>query len=161
MLASSALQIISKLENKIELSDSASSCPTERIRRIRSAIHQVRIDDQKQFDHRVAATWADEAILALRILSYSGDYLGESPTLDRHGETLEKLREDLTEMFVPPLGDRVAVIQFAEPMNLADRPRTKSSRRVLADLTSELERAVQTGLDEINASNTAAGGETF
>ena len=109
LLKQSSLQIICKLEEKIGL-DASSEEPMERVRRIRSAIHTIRIDETKKIDHRVAATWADEAILAVRILSYSGDYLGESPTLDRHCETLEKLREDLVEKILLPIGDRSVVV---------------------------------------------------
>lgn len=161
LLEASATQIISKLEEKIELTCSADSMPMDRIRSIRSAIHQIRIDDSKQLDHRVAATWADEAILAMRILSYSSNYLGERPTLDRHSETLEKLREDLAEKMLPPIGDRAVVVQFGEPINLAEHLAAKNSRQVLVSLTSQFETAVQSGLDEINESTDTPGGQVI
>lgn len=158
-LESSATQIIEKLEQKMDLASAGDDPPAERIRRIRSAIHQVRIDEKQQLDHRVAATWADEAILASRILSYSGDYLRESPSIDRHSETVEKLREDLAERILAPVGDRGAIVQFGQPVNLADHldALRKSSREALANLTQQFELSVQHGLDELNAVNDLPG----
>ena len=105
----------------------------------------------------MATTWADEAILALRILGYSSDYLSESPTLDRHCEVLEKLREDLAEKILKPIEDRGVVVQFGEPVNLADYLGGKS-RQVLPELTRQFEAAVQGGLDELAAQNDSPGG---
>lgn len=159
LLEESALQIITRLEQKIELDRSAGDPPMERIRRIRAAIHQVRIDREQHLDHRVAASWADEAILAMRILSYSGDYLRESPTLDRHSETLEKLREDLVEEIVFPIGDRKAVVHFGQPVNFAKYLDAKNSKDTLAGLTRHFEQVVQHGLDEISRENSSPGSE--
>jgi len=159
LLNNCALEIITKLESKIAIEPKPDQTPIDRIRRIRATIHQTRIDDTQQMDHRVAHSWADEAILALRILSYSSDYLTESPTLDRHSETLEKLREDLAEKILPPIGPRKAVVQFGEPINLAEHLDAKNSRKTVTKLTASFEAAVQSGLDEINATNTCPGGE--
>ena len=74
----------------------------DRIRNARREIHKVRSDPEREIDHSVAASWADEAILAFRILSYAGNYLSEAPTLDRVGETIEKMREDLFSRAFPP-----------------------------------------------------------
>jgi 1-acyl-sn-glycerol-3-phosphate acyltransferase len=163
LLEASAVQIISKLEEKIELTASPGDLAMDRIRRVRTAIHQTRIDESKQLDHRVAATWADEAILAMRILSYSGDYLRASPTLDRYSETLEMLREDLIEEFIPPIGDRIAIVQLGEPINLADQLEALSnnSRQTLTNLTQQFEQAVQLGLDDVGATLETPGVATL
>ena len=150
VLEECALQIIGSLEKKIEIEHSDDS-PLDRVRRIRASIHQIRIDDSQRVDHRVAATWADEAILAMRILSYSSDYLAECPNLDRHAETLEKLREDLAEHILPPIGDRQVIVQFGEPINLVEHLKTGKPREALASLTRQCEAAVQSGLDETRA----------
>ncbi len=155
LLTASAVQILDGLQSKIGM-DPGGGTPLERVRKIRSEIHQIRIDESRKLDHRVATGWADEAILAMRILSYSGDYLSDSPTLDRHCETLEKLREDLAEKIIPPIGDRRAVVQFGEPMNLAEQL-GKKSRVALGEITSGMEQSVQAGLDELNAANDLPG----
>ena len=78
----------------------------DRIRTARREIHKVRSDPDREIDHAVAAGWADEAIIAFRILSYAGNYLSENPTLDRVGETIEKLKEDLYSRAFPAYADR-------------------------------------------------------
>lgn len=157
VLKSSAIQIIERLEQKIDIKPKADQPPLDRIRNIRAAIHQTRIDETKQLDHRAAHGWADEAILAFRILSYSGDYLSASPTLDRHAETLEKLREDLAEEILPPIGPRNVVVQFGDPINLAEYLGAKNSRQALSDLTASFEAAVQQGIAETIAANEFPG----
>ena len=156
VLADCAIQIISHLEQKMELGGDENEAPIERVRRVRAAIHQIRIDETQQLDHRVATTWADEAILALRILGYCGEYVKSSPTLDRHLEAVEKLREDLAEKILLPVGDRKAIVQFGHPINIADSLELKS-RQAAMDLTSQFESAVQQGLDEINSTNECIG----
>ena len=107
----------------------------------------------------MAATWADEAILAMRILSYSGNYISEFPSVDRHAESLEKLREDLVEKIVKPLGDREVVVQFGEPVCLADHldAMKNDSRKTLSSLTQTFERRVQHGLDDVRQSLNSIG----
>ena len=156
LLNESAVQILGKLEEKIELERKPEEPPMDRVRRIRAAIHQIRINEEQKLDHRVASTWADEAILAMRILSYSSDYLSESPTLDRHSETLEKLREDLAEEILPPIGNRKAFVQFGEPIDLSKYLDMKS-REALPELTQKFEAAVQSGIEDINAGNDLPG----
>jgi len=160
LLIESATQILSKLEEKIELERKQDEPPMDRVRRIRAAIHQIRIDENQKLDHRVASTWADEAILAMRILSYSSNYLSDAPTLDRHSETLEKLREDLAEEILPPIGPRKAIVQFGEPIELTPYLEVKS-RKALPELTRKFEQAVQSGIDEINARNELPGATVF
>ena len=157
LLKASATQLLVGLEEKISLSSKPDESGLSRVRRIRAAIHQVRIDETQRIDHRVAGIWADEAILAMRILSYSSDYLRESPTLDRHAETLEKLREDLAEQILMPIGPRCATVQFGQPIRLVEYLDVKS-RTALPELTNEVEVAVQAGIDEINADNGLPGG---
>ena len=155
VLQDSAQLLLTNLESKIGIEASGDS-PMDRVRRVRSEIHQIRIDEARKLDHRVATSWADEAILAMRILSYCGDYLRQSPTLDRHCETLEKLREDLAEEILPPIGDRKAMIQFGQPMDLTEQL-GKKSREALAEITQKSELAVQAGIDELVAANDLPG----
>jgi hypothetical protein len=156
LLEESVTQIVVGLERKMELNGSENQSLADRIRVIRSTIHSIRIDESQQLDHKAAGSWADEAMLALRILSYSSDYISDSPSLDRHCETLEKLREDVADKILPPLGDRKAFVQFGEPINLSEHVE-KKSRVVLPELTALFESAVQNGLDEINEANDCPG----
>ena len=67
-----------------------------------------------------AEALAREAMLALRVLSYSGTYVRERPTLDRFAETVEKIAEDWTGRFAPAVGRRRAVVRLNPPINLAE-----------------------------------------
>lgn len=155
--------MVGKLEEKMELRPKPEDTVKDRIRRVRGTIHQIRTNAERKADHQVAVAWADEAMLALRILSYSGSYIDENPTLDRFGETAEKLLEDTYSEHQPPVGDRHVIVRFNDPINLAERLDAfgKSAREAVRELTCDVETAVQNGLDAINAENPHAGGERF
>lgn len=134
----------------------------DRIRNARREIHKVRSDPEREIDHSVAASWADEAILAFRILSYAGNYLSEAPTLDRVGETIEKMREDLFSRAFPPYAERTVMVRLGEPIDVSEKLAVGGkSREVMAGLTEEFERGVQVGLDELNKANPHPGAELF
>ncbi|MEM9479256.1 MAG: 1-acyl-sn-glycerol-3-phosphate acyltransferase [Verrucomicrobiota bacterium] len=156
-------EIIGKLEEKMELSARPKDDVTTRFRKLRSAIHQIRVDPDKSTKHRVAAAWADEAILALRILGYSEPYVAENPTLDRFSETVNKLMQDVYSEPRNPIGDRKALVEVGEPMALPERLEAASGKMRIAarDLTADLEASVQAGLDAINARNNSPGSEPF
>ena len=162
LLKASAQLILERLEKKIEIEPKTKDDLMDRLRNIRREIHKVRADPEREIDHAVAATWADEAIIAFRILSYAGNYLSENPTLDRVGETIEKMREDLYSRSFPVYAKRAAVVRFGEPIDVSEKLAAGGKRRqVMAELTDEFEQGVQAGLDEINAHNTHPGAEMF
>ena len=158
-----AEQIINSLEEKIEIQSKPGSGLTERIRRIRSTIHGIRIDPDRKVDHPAATLWADEAILALRILGYQGGYMASKPTLDRVAETVARLREDVHSLTFHPAGKRRCIVQLGNPIDLRERlePFRSKARQTIADLTQDCEAAVQSGIDDINATNDALGAQLF
>ena len=134
----------------------------DRIRAVRREIHKVRSDPDREIDHAVAAGWADEAIIAFRILSYAGNYLSENPTLDRVGETIEKLQEDLYSRAFPAYADRAVTVRFGDPICVSEQLGAAAKPRLaMAALTDQFEAGVQAGLDHINAHNSHPGGESF
>lgn len=158
-----AEQIIASLEEKIEISSKAESSLTDRIRRVRAAIHGIRIDPGREVDHPAAALWADEAMLALRILGYKGGYMASNPTLDRVAETVARLQEDVHSEIFPPFGTRRCVVQLGAPLDLREwlEPFQSAARQTITQLTRDCEAAVQAGIDEINTGNEAPGAELF
>jgi hypothetical protein len=160
-----AERIVAGLEDKMDLSPKAGDDLIARVRKIRSTIHQIRIDPAREAEHRVAAAWADEAILALRILGYGNPYVAQKPTLDRFAETVEKLSEDLFGRWDPPIGPRDALIRVGEPVNLSrwmeETEAGGKSRQATASLTAAMESAVQSGLDAINSENGREGSKLF
>ncbi len=156
-------QIVTRLESKMELRARPGAGVPDRVRRIRSQVHQIRIDPEKKGDHQVAAAWADEAILALRLVNYTGDYLAGTPSLDRIAETTEKLLEDYYSEMAPPAGVRQACVRINDPIDLSEQVEafTRSARSSVRDLTAGFEAAVQSGLDTINVDNPHPGGMKF
>ncbi len=143
---------------KLALPPKPDDTPMDRVRTARRVIHEVRCDDQRVADHAAAATWADEAMLALRILSYSGRYVAERPTVDRIGETIEKLTEDLHRRMLPPIGRRRVMVRFNAPITVNDYlAEHKKTRAAVRAVTAAAEAAVQQGLDVLNADNSTPG----
>ncbi len=144
--------VIEGLEHKIGLASREGDTWSDRLRKARRAIHEVRSDDERAVDHRAAAMWADEAMLAVKILSYTPNYVAARPTLDRVAETVEKLSEDLHGRAMTPMGDRLALVHFGEPISLGGRLDAfkASVRQTTRAVTDEVEQAVQAGVDRIN-----------
>ena len=162
-----AEKVISRLEEKMELESKSGSDLSDRIRRIRAAIHHIRIRDDEEKDDAdksaQSSAWADEAILAFRILTYATPYVALNPTLDRFAETAQKLNEDYTDNSARPLGERSALVHVNEPINLAEAldQHDGKLRPAVAVTTSQMEQAVQSGVDQLNAGNKHVGSELF
>jgi 1-acyl-sn-glycerol-3-phosphate acyltransferase len=156
-LRDSAERIIAGLEHKMELAPKPSDTLPARLAKIRSGIHQVLTDPAREIDHRAARSWSDEAILALRILGYESPYVSSNPTLDRFAETVEKLREDLYSKPCAPFGPRKALVHVGSPIDLGRRTTDGAPKLSPAELTRELEAAVQAGVEAVNADNRSEG----
>jgi 1-acyl-sn-glycerol-3-phosphate acyltransferase len=158
-----ARQIIESLESKIGLSPKPADDLTTRVRKIRAAVHGVRIDPEREIDHRAASHWADEAMLTLRILGYSGGYAAENPSVDRVAETVARLREDVSSKCHPPYGKRHALVKIGTPIDLRSRidAFNQKSRDAVRELTATCESASQSGVDELNAKNDRLGSQSF
>jgi len=156
-LGQAAATIVATLEADIGQASAADASLTDRLRKIRSTIHQIRISPDSKIDTETAAAWADRAILALRMLGYTGNYVAENPTLDRFADTTEKLLEDLLSKPPKPYGKRRAILWLCEPIDL----RGHSGRGAVESVTHQVEAAVQAGLDEISRSNRSVGSRPF
>jgi len=159
LIDASADAVLSDLERKLELTPKPGRTAIERVRAARRVIHEVRTDPTRAVDHAAARVWADQAMLAFRIASYSGNYVAENPTVDRVAETIEKLDEDLHGRWPQPWADRAAFVRFGEPLDVRAYLGEKRSRDAVAKLTREVEAAVESGLDAINAGLRTVGSE--
>lgn len=154
--------VMDKLEIKLGITAKPDTTLQERVRKARQMIHEVRTDSDRVADHAAAATWADEAMLALRLASYSDKYAASNPTLDRIEETSEKLAEDLYREMMPPLAERAAYVRFNEPIALCDFvAQGKAGRKQVRALTARCESAVQQGVDLLNQANPRPGGKLW
>jgi 1-acyl-sn-glycerol-3-phosphate acyltransferase len=141
--------LLERLEAKVELPQLAEATLLERVCRVQRAAQRVRTDPERKFDHAAAGTWADEALLAFKILSYLGDYVHRHPTLDRYAETVEKLNEDLHGETYPAHGSRKAYVRLGEPIVLMDYLGGRLRDNVSL-VTATCQNAVQNGIDQIN-----------
>ena len=154
--------ILSKLEAKLDLQPRPTDSYVDRVRKARRIIHEVRTDSARVADHAAAGTWADEAMLAYRLLSYSGQYAAEKPTLDRLAETTEKMTEDIHRAMPQPFGRRRAIVHFGAPMAVSEYLADGAKlRQAVGALTADLESSVQAGVDDMNQANTARGAELW
>jgi hypothetical protein len=167
LVGTASQAVIGRLEAKMALSPRASDGLIDRIRRARRVIHEIRADEARAHEHVPAAHWADEAMLAFRIASYAGNYVQSRPTVDRIAETVEKLSEDLYNRAPPPLGRRLAMVRFGEPIDLSDELAAHTGspggkfRDLAGTITERAEQAVQQGVDQLNAANGHAGGKLW
>lgn len=158
LIEATAGMVVRRLEGKLNLKPRPEDPLVERIRRARRAIHEVRTDDGKAIDHAAAAVWADEAMVAFKVASYSGRYVTQSPTLDRISETTEKLYEDLYNEPMEPVAPRHAYVRFNRPIDLTPFVAGGTKlRAAVRELTAQVEGAVQDGLIQINAHNQHCG----
>ncbi len=159
LIESAATSVLARLEAKIGQKTSPGDTPIDRVRKARRTIHQIRLDPQRAADHAAAIAWADEAMVAFKIVSYSGNYVASSPTLDRFAETVEKLEEDIHSKMPAPMGPREAFVRFSEPIDVTPRIAAfeEKARAAVAELTQDIERAVQAGVDGLNTENRNPG----
>ena len=151
-----------KLETKLDITAKPDASLIDRVRKARQVIHEVRTDPERVADHAAAATWADEAMLALRLASYSDSYVASNPTLDRIEETSENLAEDLYREMMPPTADRAAYVRFNEPIPLCEYVEEKrAGRKQVRELTARCEASVQQGVDLLNEANPHRGGQRW
>lgn len=166
VMGASAERILAGLEMKMGLEPPKGGDLVDRVRKIRAVVHQVRIDPERLAEHRVAAVWSDEAMLALRILGYGKPYVAVNPTLDRYAETVERLNEDLFGRWDPPMGERDALVHVGGPINLGEWTRRAAEagekpRQAVGGVTRAIEEAVQLGLDAVNGANEREGSRPY
>lgn len=158
LVATAAAGVLDKLEPSLGLEVKKDADPLDRVRAARRIIHEIRIDPDRAGEHAAAARHADDAMLAFRIASYSGNYVAERPSLDRIGETLEKLYEDTHEVFLKPYSSRKAIVRINKPFDATALLQSGAKQKqVIHDLTDALERSCQAGVDENNRINREAG----
>ncbi len=92
-----------------------------------------------------------DLFLVVQLFSYPGDYIRESPTLERVSETLMKFGQDFLGNDIPaPYGPRRGIIRVGEPIDIRARLATGGkARQAVGALTTELEATLQSMLDAI------------
>ncbi len=163
LISNTTEQLIESLEQKMQLGTRDGDDLTTRVRTIRAAIHGIRCDPDRHAEHDTVSGYAEEAMLALRILGYLGSYSTSNPTLDRIAETIIRLREDVTSKTALPDGKRRAFVQIGKPIDLREylEKFQERARGAITELTEACENAVQAGINELNEKNTLPGSMPF
>ncbi|MDF1823698.1 MAG: lysophospholipid acyltransferase family protein [Verrucomicrobiales bacterium] len=158
MLTGFAEHLVDELENSLSLNSDDEQSLVDRIRKIRSSIHQIRTDEKIDTPPDIDGL-ADKAILAFRINGHLTPYLSEHPTIDRYDETVERIAEDFYSRAMPRTGPRRAIASFGEPMDVSAylEEAGGKARNAVRAMTRDMESAVQSGIDAINAANDAPG----
>lgn len=154
-----AVGLVARLEESLGISTPKAGGLVERIRKVRSTVHQMRTDPSGAAHPEIDGC-AERAILAFRVHGYLTPYLTDRPTVDRYDETVERLAEDFYSRAMPRTGPRRAIVRFQGPLDVSSfLSEAGSLRNAVAPLTRAMEAAVQSGVDAINASNDTPGAE--
>jgi 1-acyl-sn-glycerol-3-phosphate acyltransferase len=153
-----ATGLVTGLEEALELTPPKDPGLVDRIRKIRSTIHQIRTAPGAQPTPEMTAS-ARQALLAFRVNGYLAPYLTEHPTIDRYDETVERISEDFYSKAMPRTGPRRAVAMIHPPIDVRTALESAGGklREAVSTLTRGMEGAVQSGIHEINRANDAPG----
>lgn len=155
-----AEMIIRDLEEQTGWTKGEEVDPWKRVLAIRSGIHRILLDpDRNRLLVPAAGRWARRALTAMKILSYPVNYLRENPTLDRFGEVVERLLEDRQSFAIPPYSSRAVFTRFGNPVDLSalsDGNKVKRNQ-LKQDLSDTIRSEIQAMIDQINAENTYPG----
>ncbi len=103
-------------------------------------------------DQRTARRDLNSLFVAIQLFSYPGDYVRESPTLERFAEIMTKFEQDALGVTYPaPRGPRRAIVKLGEPIDVRSylQPGGRRSRDATAALTDELETRIQSLMDAL------------
>lgn len=158
-LGAFAENLVSSLESDLELAAKPDQPLVDRIRRIRSTIHQIKTNESDEPVREDINSLADKAILAFRIHGYLTPYLFDQPTVDRFEETVERIAEDFYSRLMPRTGPRRGYAHIHAPLDVTDYLEQAGGklRGAVTSLTADMEEKVQAGIDLINEQNDAPG----
>lgn len=158
VLSAFAEKLVRGLEQGLEVSTAGGTGLLDRIVKVRSRLHQLRTDRKAAPDPTLNGM-AERAILALRIHGYLTPYVTAHPSIDRYDETVERIAEDFHSKAMPRTGPRRAMVRVHEAINVSDFLSSVGGnmREAIPNLTAEMKRTVQEGIDALNASNDAPG----
>ncbi|MBA61350.1 MAG: glycerol acyltransferase [Planctomycetaceae bacterium] len=140
--------ILSRHEKKYEVTKIGNTIPVrvKELRRRTIGMMEEVGPENAELEEEIRRNLA-EYMLIVQLFSYPGNYVAENPTVERIAETLDKMEEDLLGIeSAIPRGQRAVHIRFGEPIVIP----AERKRGIAAELTQQLEVAVQTMLDDMN-----------
>jgi hypothetical protein len=145
-----ARHILGQIESRYGIDGARNSTP-ERVKELRGCalkkLSELSACDpaRRPFEHDL-----DDLFLVVQLYSYPGDYVAERPTIERMAETLDKFEEDVLGVFSASIrGRRRAIVSFGAPVLVQGERKSKDG---VAEVTRQLEAAVQEQLDRVRLS---------
>ena len=134
-------------EQERDLQQTTKSIP-ERIKGIKTRCVKELCDDKNPVSEKRREELfrqLDDTFFVGQLFSYPGNYVAESPTIERIAETIDKFEEDaLMRPTAGIRGERECHVYFGEPIRISgDRKKGK----LPAEITHEMEQSVQAMLD--------------
>ena len=136
--------ILGQVEHRHDLQDGGKSIP-ERVKAARRTVIAKLSDERSQDDRQRLDNDLEDLFLVVQSFSYPGDYVNESPTIERMAETIDKFEEDVLQKSTASIkARRRAVVEFGEPIEVVGDRKVKGQATTL---TSATEASVQSILD--------------
>ncbi len=159
----SAEQILVSLENEVGLEIPDGISLWDRTKLIRKHVHRIMLEPENNRGKLLKAKrWADHVLIAMRILSYPYGYVRDNPSLDRFGETVERLFEDKLNHAIPPYSRRAALVKYGVPVDLSDYIQDgKIKTGCVESITAQSRDTVQNMVDELCTDNPHPGTKIY
>lgn len=141
--------VLSQLEQRHDIR--AEGTTPERVKVLRKRLIDLLDDDKLPREnpirfHQLQQDMEDVFFVA-QCFSYPGDYLVDSPSIERMAETADKFEEDVLGKDLPTIrGRRRVVIQVGEPIEIETQRR---GRDHVVELTQQMQQRVQEMLGEL------------
>lgn len=140
--------ILSLHETSRGLESSEKSIP-ERIKAIKTRCVKELCDEENPVDadrQQVLYAELDDTFFVGQLFSYPGNYVAESPTVERIAETIDKFEEDALMRDTAKIrAQRECHIYFDQPIKI---PAKRKEGKTPGEITEQIERSVQRMLDD-------------
>ena len=137
--------ILGQVEHRHDLEGGGKTIP-ERVKAARRTIIGMLNEDASVEDRERLGNDLEDLFLVVQSFSYPGDYVDESPTIERMAETIDKFEEDVLRKPTASIkARRRAVVEFGEPIDVLSDRKVKNQTTTL---TSAVEQSVQSLLDK-------------
>jgi 1-acyl-sn-glycerol-3-phosphate acyltransferase len=149
-----AHHVLTNAEQRVGITKSTHATIPERVKAVRRSVLEKleKLDDQTieaNAPERIALRHVlDDAFFVVQLFSYPGNYLTDQASTERIAETIDKLEEDVLGKYSATIRSRRAVtINIGEPIEAKSE---RGNKQAVGDLTENLERSVQSLLDDLN-----------
>ncbi len=118
----------------------------------RSCLKALAAPGMTREEQRTARRDLNSLFVAIQLFSYPGDYVRESPTIERFAEIMTKFEQDALGVTYPvPRGPRRAIVKVGEPIDVRSylQPGGRRSRDATSALTDEVEARIQSLMDSL------------